>query len=115
MKYLLPSQLETALRIDHPIEQLIGTFEIDSHKALRWISIDKSKTGYELTLHEMFDDSDEGIASFYDFSYVEPDDIYGRAVFTSESLTETLTFAEKEFRATQGHYLNFGLLDELLK
>ena len=68
MKYLLPSQLDTSVRTDKPIEQLITTFEVHGHEAIRWISIHREKDNFELSLHEVFDDSTEGIDSIYDFS-----------------------------------------------
>lgn len=114
MKYLLPSQLDTSVRPNHPIEQFISVFEENGYKALRWISIEKSKDRFELVLHEVFDDSTDGIESIYDYSYVEPDDIHGRSVFASISLLEILEYAIDQYGATNNKYLNFGFLDELL-
>ncbi len=113
MKYLLPSQLNNSIRPDKPIEQLITTFEANGRKAIRWISIDIEKDNFELSVHEVFNDSSEGIDSIYNYSYIEPDDLHGRLVFESTVLSDVLEHAYEQYGANQEKYLSFGLLDEL--
>lgn len=114
MKYILPSQFDTSVRPDKPIEQFITTYEVNGYKAIRWISIDQEKDKFQLSLHEVFDDSAEGIDSIYNFSYVEPDDIHGKLVFESTIFSDVLEHANQQYGANNERYLNFGLLDELL-
>ena len=42
MNYLLESQISAYVNREKPIEQLIGFFEYDGHKCLRWIEIQKN-------------------------------------------------------------------------
>ncbi|MCO4294134.1 hypothetical protein NF867_14820 [Solitalea sp. MAHUQ-68] len=113
MKYLLESQLSSYLRPDKTIEQFIGRIEFPEYSGFRWISIDRDKDEFKLIVHEVFDDSNE-IESIYNFSYIEPDDLYGKEIQTFDSLDDALETAERLYSASRNRYLTFGFLDEEL-
>ena len=115
MKYLLENQLQAYLRVDNSIEQFIGPIRIEEHTCLRWIHISRTKSSYELRVHEVFDDRDVGVKSIYDFSYYEPDDIYGKEIGSFDLLENALDTAEQIYNAEKGKYLPFGHMDEALK
>ena len=114
MNYLLESQISAYLNQEKPIEQLIGFFESDGHKCLRWIEIQKDGKDFILALHDVFDDSNEGLESIYDYSYVESDDLYGKGVLKSADLTLTLKEAEKLFKTSNDRYMPSNYLDSVL-
>jgi hypothetical protein len=115
MKYLLENQIKGCLRPNKSIEQIIGKFEVGKHLAIRYISIVKEKDKYCLMLHDIFDDRDEGIEDIYEFSYVEPDDMYGKEIKESSSLEEILIFAQEEYDSSNERYLTLGFLNEDLE
>jgi hypothetical protein len=115
MKYLLENQLQAYLRVDSSIEQFIGQISIEDHTCLRWIHISRTKSSYELRVHEVFDDRDVGVESIYDFSYYEPDDLYGKEIGSFDLLENALETAEQIYNADKNKYLTFGYMDEALK
>lgn len=115
MKYLLANQLQAYLRVDNAIEQFIGQIRFEEHTCLRWIDISRAKSSYELRVHEVFDDRDVGVKSIYDFSYCEPDDLYGKEIGSFDFLEDALETAEKIFKAEKNKYLAFGHMNEALR
>jgi hypothetical protein len=113
MKFLLENQISSFLKVDKSIEQYIDKIEHTNYSGFRWIGIERTKDNYTLVVHKVFDDSSE-MESIYDYSYIEPDDIYGNRIQEFTSLTDALEMAEKLFGATTDKYLPFGFLDEYL-
>jgi len=112
MKYLIESQIESYLRPNKSIEQFIDKTKFNDYEILKWVAIERERNLYSLILHEVFNDSAEGVESIYDFSYVEPDDIHGKVIFESKELNKVLEFAELNFKANNNKYLTFGFLNE---
>ncbi len=114
MKFLQKEQVKSAVRPEKCIEQFVGKIEHPNYIGFRWIEIRKSKNAYALVLHEIYDDSDE-IEDFYEFSYIEPDDIYGKEIQHFQSIDEALIAANNLYQADLNKYLNTGYLNEYFK
>jgi len=115
MKYLIESQIKSYLRSNKSIEQFISKTKISEFDVFKWIAIERNENSYSLVLHEVFDDRQEGIESIYDFSYVQPDDIYGKIITESEDIYDILNSAKKILNADKNKYLTFGFMDQEIK
>ncbi|RZJ64484.1 MAG: hypothetical protein EOO47_26975 [Flavobacterium sp.] len=111
MKFLQEEQLKSMVQPEKSIEQFVGRIEHPDYNGFRWIEIRKSKNIYTLVLHEVFDDSEE-IEDFYEFSYIEPDDIYGKEIQNFQSINEALSAASGLYHADLNKYLPPSYLNE---
>jgi hypothetical protein len=113
MKFLLETQIDAFLRPGKSIEQFIGNIEDIDYAGFRWIAVERKKDRYRLVVHEVFDDR-ERVQSIYDFSYIEPDNIYGKLVQEFDNVQDALTAAMTLFGARTDKYLPFDYLDVYL-
>jgi hypothetical protein len=97
------------------IEQFLGEFYQGEYRCLRYVSVQKEKDSYFGLIFEVFDESNEGVDSIYDYSSVEPDDLFGVEIGTFETLTETLESIRGKFNLHSDRYLISGHLDEEIK
>lgn len=102
--YLKRNQLDVYLHKGKAIEQWIGKAKVEGYVTLKWIAVEfDNNNGYNVYYHEVFDEFDEGVDSIYNFSYVEPDDIYGVSIKKFKDLDLALKYLDE----------NFGLKDNL--
>jgi hypothetical protein len=112
MNYLDFEQIKPKINKGKTIEQFIGFAKSDDFSTLKWISLYLDEDEYCVDFHEVFDDRKEGIENIYDFSYVEPDDMYGKRMHQTvdfESLTEWIF---NHFSVSRDRFLPFGYLNE---
>ncbi|GAA3642659.1 hypothetical protein [Flavivirga jejuensis] len=114
MRFLSIGEIISALNRGKGIEQFLGKIKNDNYDTFEWIEINKTKSNFLLSYHLVFDESDEGIESIYSYSYVEPDDIYGKKVFESDNIQDILKFANDNYNADNSKYQNEQYLDELI-
>ncbi|WPR75067.1 hypothetical protein [Algoriphagus sp. NG3] len=113
MKNLDILQIKAQLNRGKSVEQFLGTGKSGLHEILKWIEIRPEKESFTLVYHEVFNDADEGIESIYNYSYVVPDDLYGKDITESKSVEEILNKAQSIFG--NGNFYNEGFLDEIIK
>lgn len=115
MRYLNELEIKSALNRGKSVEQFLRKKRIDNFDAIEWIEIRSKKHNFQLIYHLVFDEFDEDIESVYDFSYVEPDDIYGKIVFENDNIDKVFEFADKKYDSNLSNYFTEGFLNQLLK
>jgi hypothetical protein len=117
MKYLTENQLLAALSRGKTVEAFVGKFEVNGYPTIQWIAIEKGreeKHKYYVIFHHVFDEKLEGIDSIYDFSYVEPDDLYGKILSEFDTYNEAVQFSNQKFSVSLLQFVSEGYIDELL-
>ena len=114
MIYLNESDIEPYLNAGKEIEQYLGEFLISDHRCFRYLVLGKEKSGYYGLLFEKFDDSNEGLDSIYDFSSVEPDELYGRELGAFETLDLLIEQINKAILLDPTKYLLSGHLNQII-
>ena len=115
MRYLNQSEILPIINSGKEVEQFLGEFFTNNFRCFRYVTIGKTKEGYFALIFEKFDDSDEGLTSVYDYSSVEPDDLYGKEVGPFESFEEIIEKLNEEVHLDSEKYLLSGYLDEEIK
>jgi hypothetical protein len=118
MKYLTEDQLFATLSRGKTVEALVGKFEVDGYPTIQWLAIEKGreeKNMYYVIFHHVFDEKSDGLDSIYDFSYVEPDDLYGNIVSEFESYIDAIQFSNQKFSVPLNKFVSEGYIDELIK
>jgi hypothetical protein len=111
MTYLDFEQIKPMINKGKTLEQFLGFAKIGDSSTVKWISLYLDEDEYCVDFHEVFDDRKEGIENIYDFSYVEPDDMYGKRMYQTvdfESLTEWIL---KHFSVSRDRFLPFDYLN----
>ncbi|MCH7415701.1 hypothetical protein MM213_19530 [Belliella sp. R4-6] len=117
MKYLTEDQILDSLSRGKTVEAIIGKYEINGYPTIQWLAIEKGrdkKHMYYVVFHHVFDEKSEGLDSIYDFSYVEPDDMYGKIVSEFESYNDALQFSNQKFSESLSQFVSEGYIDELI-
>ncbi len=112
IKYLSEPQLRTHLQIGKPVEQWISHSEVEDYIILKWLRIDKDKSGkYNVCYFESFDEGGLDFLEVYAFSAVDPDEPYG--IITSlASIEDALDFAVRVYNATNDKFVPAGMIQE---
>ena len=113
MRCLTIEELKVYINRGKEIEHYVKTSKTDNYKTNEWISIEKEGKLFKVFQHLVFDESEEGVDSIYDYSYVNPDDLYGNEIFSSENFDNVVLFLENELKIKNGNYLLAGSLDEV--
>lgn len=114
MRYLNESEIAPLLNTGKVVEQFIGVFYHQNFKCYRYFSLEKDRHGFHLLVFEKFDESDEGLTSIYDFSSLDPDQLYGKEHDPFPSLNAALLFLENEYEISHDKFLLAGQLDQLI-
>jgi hypothetical protein len=112
MRYLEQSEISAYLNSKKQVEQFLGEFYFENFKCYRYVTFDKTTEGFIALLFEKFDDSNEGLTSIYDYSSVEPDEMYGKEFGPYNSLEEVLEKVHLEYEINSDKFLLAGNLDE---
>jgi hypothetical protein len=65
---------------------------------------ERKKDHYRIVVHEVFNDREQ-VQSIYNFSYIEPDDMYGKLVQEFDNVLDVLSAAKTLFGAGTDKYL----------
>jgi hypothetical protein len=117
MIYLTEDQQLATLSRGKTVEALVGKSEVNGFPTIQWLAIEngrEEKHMYYVIFHHVFDEKSEGIDSIYDFSYVEPDDLYGKIVSEFESYIDAIQFSNKNFSVPLNQFVSEGYIVELL-
>jgi|GEM_PF-6035632 len=115
MRYLKESEILPYINAGKEIEQFLGEFYFKNFKCFRYVTIGKTKDGFYGLLFEKFDDSDEGLNSIYEYSSIEPDELYGKEIGPFESLEEIIESINKVAKLDPEKYLMSGYLNNEIK
>jgi len=115
MQYLNQSEILPYINAGKEIEQFLGEFFIDNFRCFSYVTLGQTKEGYYALIFEKFDDSDEGLTSLYDYSSIEPDNLYGKEIGPSKSFEEIIEKLNREVKLDSEKYLISGYLDEEIK
>ena len=117
MKYLTKDQLIDTVKRGKTVETLVDRNEENGYPTIQWLAIEKGrekKDAYYVILHHVFDDRSEGIESVYDFSYVNPDDLYGKVLSEFESHLDAVEYVKKTFLLPLNEFVTEGFIEELI-
>lgn len=117
MKYLAEDQLLPTLSRGKTVEALVGKFEVNRYLTIQWLAIEKGrekKHMYYVVFHHVFDEKSEGVDSIYDFSNVEPDDLYGKIVAEFDSCIDAIQYSNQKFSVPLNQFVSEGYIDELI-
>jgi len=115
MNYLDFGQIKPMLNKGKTIEQFIGYTKSGDFTTIKWISIYMDKDDYCIDFHEVFDDREEGIEDIYDFSYVEPDDMYGKRMYQTNEFETLINWIFENYSISRDKFLPFDYLNEELE
>jgi len=111
MRYLTPIECKAAINANKIIEQLVGRFNVNNFMLIRYLNMFKSQEAkYAVSLHEVFDDRDEGIENIYDFSHFDPDSSEGVIQYFN-TFEDALNYS-KSLGANENKFLMDGYLQE---
>lgn len=111
MKYLALSEIGSYLNIGKELECFLKFGLEEGYHTIEWYSIVKEKVEYVISKHIVFDERDE-IGSVYDFTYVEPDDLYGLEVKRTINYEEILNYFQNI--DNKNMFTLFGELDNII-
>ncbi|GHE59480.1 hypothetical protein [Roseivirga thermotolerans] len=114
MRYLNECEIAPLLNAGKVVEQFIGEFYHQGFKCYRYFSLQKDRHGIHLLVFEKFDESDEGLTSIYDFSSLDPDQLYGKEHDSFPSLNAVLLYLESEYEISSDKFLLAGQLDQVV-
>ena len=112
MRYLTESEILPYINSGKEVEQFLGEFYHDGFKCFRYVSLGRNKDGFYGLLFGKFDDSAEGLESLYDFSSLEPEDLYGKEIGPFESFSEMIKTIDSIVNLDSTKYLTAGQLDK---
>ena len=110
--YLTQEQLTGNLRLGKSVEQWLGHAAIDDYIILKWLRIDKEKTGeYSVAYFQSFDEGNREFIDIYEFSAVDPDDMFG-VIHSFPELDEALRFAVENYAASLNKFVSAGMIQQ---
>lgn len=111
MRYLDPTELKAIVNANRIIEQLLEKRTINDIVLLRYLNIFRSRESkYGVSLHEVFDDRDQGVENIYYFSHFDPDSPEG-SINYFDSYEDALVYS-KSLGASPNKFLMEGNLQE---
>lgn len=113
MRYLSKEEIRTRLNLGKTVEQwLQPEFDkVEEMDILTWLEIEKEKSSdFVLRICKVYDEGDGDTLDFYDFSSVDPDELYEEQFF--ESLDDVYDYISKEFNILPNRFLNQGMCQD---
>ncbi|WP_411107852.1 hypothetical protein [Streptomyces sp. c-19] len=115
MRHLVETFAVGALRRGQGIEQFIGAVQGAETPAVRWVGIESTKRGYEVTLHVVEDVGSETFCDLLEFPPLDPDDEFGRTLAVTDDAAGAMAEAERRTGAVRHRWVNAGMAgDEYL-
>tara|TARA_B100000965_G_C19493404_1_gene714072 strand:- start:90 stop:449 length:360 start_codon:yes stop_codon:yes gene_type:complete len=116
MRYLSKNQAFDLISQGRTLELEIGSSEENGFKTFQWLAIEKGredKNRFYLIFHNVFDDRDQGIESVYNFSYVEPDEIYGKIIKEFTEVSDLKSYLQEHYSDSLDSFLLEGNMDSV--
>ncbi|MFF4901107.1 hypothetical protein [Streptomyces sp. NPDC001068] len=116
MRYLVERFAVGALRRGQGIEQFLGAVREAETPAVRWVGIESTERGYEVTLHVVEDVGSEAFCDLLEFPPLDPDDEFGRTLAVTDDAAVAMAEAERRTGAVRHCWVNAGMAgDEYLE
>lgn len=112
MRYLTNTFAAGALRRGREVEQLLGAFEDEGRRGIRWCCIWPAKRfrGFVVRLHIVEECESIPVDEFPAFYAADEDQDGARTVGEIESAEAAIDLAERELGADRGRWVNQGVL-----
>jgi len=111
-RYLTQEEAETRLRLGRPVEQWLGRKDSTAGAVLRWLRIEKDKSGhYTTTLFEVLDAPNLGIFDIYEFQALDVDNPFG-TTHIAESEALAIDHAVNVLGAERSRFVNAGVVQD---
>ncbi|MEN0056404.1 MAG: hypothetical protein AAGC65_22180 [Mucilaginibacter sp.] len=108
IKYLTEEQLRSNLKLGKSVEQWLTYEKRDDYTVLKWLRIDNEKSlQFSVSYFESFDEGDENFLDIYEFSLLDPDELFG-VINTFDSVEEVLSFVEVKYSALINRFVPAG-------
>ncbi len=111
MRYLNEAEILPYIHAGKEIEQFQGAYNHKGFTCIRYVALGKDKRGYYGLIFEKFNDSGKGVESIYDYSSVEPDDLYGKEIGPFETFEKVWVAINSVAKLDSNRYLISGQLD----
>ncbi|MFF2252462.1 hypothetical protein [Streptomyces sp. NPDC058142] len=83
--------------------------------AIRWVGIESTKRGYEVTLHVVEDVGSETFCDLLEFPPLDPEDVFGQTLAVTDDAAVAMAEAERRTGAVRQCWVNAGMAgDEYL-
>ncbi|TLX76541.1 hypothetical protein E9993_06535 [Labilibacter sediminis] len=115
MNYIDFGLIRAMLNKGKTIEQLLGYSKNENYSTVEWISIYLDKGEFCIDYHHVFDEREKGVENIYDFSYVEPDDMYGKRMHQTKDFESLMAWTFKNFKILSERFLPFDYLNDELE
>lgn len=115
MNYLDFEKIKPMINQGKTVEQFLGLDKSGEFPIVKWISLYFDKNEYCLDFHKVFDEREEYIDNIYDFSYVEPDDMYGKRIYQTKNFDSAIKWLISNFPISHDKFLPFDYLNEELE
>lgn len=110
-RYITKSGIERSLAAGEAVEQWLGTGQEGGRTTIRWMRIDRHRTGrFSVSTFEVYDDGNENFIDIYEFSSTDPDADGNPTLF--DDVEGALAFAAKNLHADIGRFVGAGLIQE---
>ncbi len=113
VKYLTKNQVQTQLAAGKAVEQWLGHANEDRYRLIKWLRIDKERTGqYSVTYFEVIDEGSYSYLDIYGFSALNPDLPYGN-ISTFDNKEDALDCAQNNYSALFDKFVGSGMIQEV--
>jgi hypothetical protein len=109
-KYLSAEQLKAYLEAGKAVEQWLSYVTHSEFKIIRWLRLDKEPNGsFTVAYFESFDDGNADLVDVYAFSFVDPDEPYGK-LQTLETIDKAIEYCTTTFQASASNFVASGMI-----
>ncbi|QKJ31600.1 hypothetical protein HQ865_18125 [Mucilaginibacter mali] len=110
-KYLTIEQLRTNISLGKPVEQWLSHESKEDYTILKWLRIYKERDQtYSVNYIECYDDGDDDFIDIYEFSSLDPDELYFSNSF--DSVGGALDFSVSNYSASLDKFVTGGMIQE---
>jgi hypothetical protein len=110
--YLTEEQLKSNLSLGIAVEQWLGIYKEADYIIIRWLRIDQERDkNYTVAYFECFDEGNEGFLDIYEFSPLNPDELYG-VLSEFNNFNDALKFAETLYESSNSKYVSAGMIQK---
>ena len=116
MRYLTEEEVKTYLNLGKTVEQWLPVQfdELEKMEILSWLEIEQENpASLILRIGQVYNESDGTSLDFYDFSSVDPDELFKERTF--KNLDSLFTTLESELNGNRTKFLNTGMCQEKYK
>lgn len=114
MEYVDFGLIKAMINKGKTVEQFLGLTKNSEYSTIKWISLYYDRDEYCIDFHEVFDEREEGLDNIYDFSYVEPDNMYGKRLYQSSDFEKLIEWIFENIEISRDRFMPFDYLNNEL-